>query len=1016
MRPRRAVLPSGMALALALGLARPASAQEPVSLLPLVVELRIDQGPWGTVIAQVAGERLLLSARQVLALAQVPVTHVVPGASFGMMAPPGDTPLLIRTDSGYVDRRGDRRSLVPGLALWHEGELYLETDLLGRLLGVTVDVDLAALAVTLGNAAHLPAVRQAGPMPAPAVPTAPVAAPPPAPVAADFVTLLIDARIEQGPAGLLFGGAGDTTLLLSAAQLLDLAEVRITALQPDTALTAVLEPSGVRLAIRTDSGFTQRGSVRRPLPRDQAYWVEGTLYVGTGILAELLDVYINANVAELAVVVRDARDLPAVQRVMRERRQAQLQRANGRDRGRMTAVTGGKPAIGGAALDWALGIDNVAPLESGTFEAGLGVEILGGSGLVIHQERWLQEISANARRTDVSWTRVWPTNPYLRQLRLGEVPGTGRAPRQVQGVVVTNSPFVRPALYGTAPLYGSVPPGWEVEIYRNSALVGFTSTGAEGTYAFDVPVLYGTNPVELVAYGPTGEVRRFSRTFEVGRERLAARQFEYGIAGGGCGLDPCAGTLNLDLRYGATRAITLRAGSDWFWRDTLPDLWHPYGSIVLQATRALEFFTEAVGHALLTGRVTFAPTPDVQAGFAHTRFIDSVEAPLVGSAFERDHSTAYGFYRPAVLNRRLLFRADLLRSAGPTRQLRWGRVGLTARSRIGQADVFVLNSRQSSTGMASMTETTAGARVAHEITRPWWLLERTLVQAGAAVNSARGLDAASVQLNRRISRDLSLNLGLDWRDGRGTAFVFALQAGLPSMRYTSQNRLDESGMSGLQLFEGSVLWSERERRPVLGDGRSIGRSGVTGFAFLDTNGNGVRDPDEPGLPGIRVRVGAWLARTDERGRFRVWDVTPFEPLSIEVDPSSATDPQWVPTHQQFLLAPGPNRFMPIEVPFLQTVEVSGTVQLEPEGTSLGGVEVVLEPEGDGPTYRAPVFSDGGYYLMGVRPGTYRVSLAPRVVERLRLVSEPVRLEIPISPTVMIVEAAALRVHRESRPD
>jgi hypothetical protein len=1008
-------------LVLVVGASAPGSAQEPTSLLSLVVELRIEQGPWGSIIAQVAGDRLLLSARQALALTQVPVIEFVPGAALTMLAPPGAYPLVIRTDSAFVDRRGDRRPLLPGLALWHEGELYLEVQLLGRLLGVAVDVNLTELAVTLSDAAHLPALRPAAAVPAaaaapaPSVPAGPPAAALPPPTA-DFVSLLIDVRIEQGPGGLVFGGADDTTLLLSAAQLFDLAEVRITALQPDSALTAVLEPSGTRIVIRTDSGFTARGSVRWSLEPRQAYWVEGTLYVSTPLLAALLDVYINANLAELAAIVRDARNLPAVQRAFREQRHAQLQRANGGGGARMTSVTPQRSPIGGAALDWALGIDNVAPLESGSFEAGLGAEVLGGSALVIHQERWLEGTAANARRTDASWTRVWPTNPYLKQLRLGEVPGTGRAPRQVQGVVVTNSPFVRPALYGTAPLAGAVPPGWDVELYRNSALVGYAAAGPDGRYVFDVPILYGTNPVELVAHGPTGEVRRSSHTFEVGPERLAARQFEYGIAAGGCGLDPCDGTLNLDARYGATRAVTLRAGSDWFWRDTLPDLWHPYGSVAVQATRAIELFAEGVASALVAGRVTFAPTPDVQAVFRQTRFIDSVEAPLVGSAFERDRTEAYGFYRPALFGRRLLFRADLLRSAGPTQEFQSGRLGVTARSRLGQADLAVLTIRQSATPAPTTAETTVGAQLAHEITRPWWLLQRTLVQLGGAVNSARGFDAASLQLSRRVSRAFSLDVGVDWREGRGAAFLFALRAGLSSVRYTSQNRVDASGMSGLQLFEGSVLWSEREGRPVLGDGRSLGRSGVTGVAFLDTNGNGLRDPNEPGLPGIRVRVGAWLARTDEAGRFRVWDVTPFEPLSIEVDPGSAADPQWVPTHQQFLLAPGPNRFMPIEVPFVQTVEVSGTVRLDPDSTPLGGVEVVLEPVDDGPTYRAPVFADGEYYLMGVRPGVYRASLAPRVAERLHLVSVPVRIEIPVSPTVTIVEADPLRVRRDSRPD
>lgn len=231
------------------------SAQEPPPFLSLVVELRIDQGPSGLVVAQLAGDQLLLSARQSLGLAQVPITGFVPGATLDLLIPPDGTRLVIRTDSGFVDRAGDRRVLLPELAVWHEGELYLEATLLGRLLGVTVTVDLTQLAVTFENAEHLPARRPVAAAPAPVAPTDAPAPAGPETAPPEFVRLLMDIRIEQGPVGLVFAGALDTTLFVSATELLDLAEVRITALQPDTALEAVLEPSGTRIAIRTDSGF-----------------------------------------------------------------------------------------------------------------------------------------------------------------------------------------------------------------------------------------------------------------------------------------------------------------------------------------------------------------------------------------------------------------------------------------------------------------------------------------------------------------------------------------------------------------------------------------------------------------------------------------------------------------------------------------------------------------------------------------------------------------------------------------
>ena len=48
-------------------------------------------------------------------------------------------------------------------------------------------------------------------------------------------------------------------------------------------------------------------------------------------------------------------------------------------------------------------------------------------------------------------------------------------------------------------------------------------------------------------------------------------------------------------------------------------------------------------------------------------------------------------------------------------------------------------------------------------------------------------------------------------------------------------------------------------------------SAATGIVFDDVNGNGVRDPGEPGLPAVEVSNGVDVAVTDASGRYRVAD-------------------------------------------------------------------------------------------------------------------------------------------------
>src|SRR5947208_5187292 len=163
---------------------------------------------------------------------------------------------------------------------------------------------------------------------------------------------------------------------------------------------------------------------------------------------------------------------------------------------------------------------------------------------------------------DASCTGVWREMRWVRQLHVGDVPSSGPRSRALEGLAVTNAPFVRPSLIGSLRYAGSLEPGWSVEAYRGGELVAFDSASASGAFAVDLPVRYGENPVDFVAYGPFGEIRAFNRTYRVLGELLPARQFEYGLSGGQCRSIVCSATANLDLRYGATNRLTLQAGFD----------------------------------------------------------------------------------------------------------------------------------------------------------------------------------------------------------------------------------------------------------------------------------------------------------------------------------------------------------------------------------------------------------------------------------------------------------------------
>ena len=86
------------------------------------------------------------------------------------------------------------------------------------------------------------------------------------------------------------------------------------------------------------------------------------------------------------------------------------------------------------------------------------------------------------------------------------------------GVRVSNFPLNRQQEFDRHRFRGDLQPAWEVELYRNNALIGYQPTAVDGQYDFkDVPLLFGSNHFRLVFYGPQGQIREENQHFELGQ-------------------------------------------------------------------------------------------------------------------------------------------------------------------------------------------------------------------------------------------------------------------------------------------------------------------------------------------------------------------------------------------------------------------------------------------------------------------------------------------------------------------
>jgi hypothetical protein len=778
--------------------------------------------------------------------------------------------------------------------------------------------------------------------------------------------------------------AGDAALLPVGA-MLGLAEIRggVTG----AVATATLEPAGT--VIRVDATLRVAAVDRQTLPLDSTRVLarDGEVYLDAAVLGRLLGVDVQVDWSELRVDVPEAGNLPVARRIEREEARRVLLAEQGGGAG-LTEVAVPPARWDGLVVDYLAQAGGRDPLAAANLQLGLGAELLGGSLEVLAQSAGL---GSGARgEVGASWLGVWPESIRLRQLRLGDAYATGPRARAIRGASATNAPYVRDQFLHDAAFDGMTGPGWTVEAWAGGGLVAFDSSDALGRYSVEVPVRYGENPVEFIAYGPNGEVRSFSRTYQAVQSQLPARTFEYGLAAGACRRVACDGSANVDLRYGASDRWTVRGGLEASSRAA-GSLLQPYAVLTATPVNPLAVELEALAQGYLRAALRFQPTADLRLGAEAAAFNTGVEAPVLTAAGQTSQARVGLFWRPVPSNPFLYVDGTVEHAgtrSGDRNSLRLGASLQRAALRVAPY-VRVLRS-----GGASFTPDGTFVGVsgyllpgprAGPVLNGLWTKGRVEVGGG-------GFSALELSLARNLAHSLRLEGGVAWRLGERTQLTLGVATAFPALRAGASVASVPGGAVSSQYVQGSVVWNRAAGRLTPTPGPSLERAGVAGHVFLDRNADGRRDPGEPGLAAVRLVVGSISVTTDSLGRYEAWNLLPFQAVVISVDTLSLESPLLVPLAPAVRLATAPNRFVALDLAVAEATVLDGEVRRTADdgGRPMPGVDVVVREVRTGRTLRTRTFGDGTFYLTGVLPGEWEVTVDPATVKRLGLAATTVR--------------------------
>lgn len=560
-----------------------------------------------------------------------------------------------------------------------------------------------------------------------------------------------------------------------------------------------------------------------------------------------------------------------------------------------------------------------------------------------------------------------------------------------RGVFVTNRPAMMPSRFGRTSLRGELPNGWDAELYRNGELLAFQASRPDGRYEFpDVPLLFGDNNLEVVLYGPQGQIRREASQLPVGMGAIPAGKTWY-----------WAGALETkrDLIEFGHRVVDPQTG--WRWGvgvergiDKRTSAGLELQSLVLGGRR--ETYIEAnvrraVGPMLVQlsgaqqlgrGRA-FTAEALGKVGGVHIRgkalwidggFQSELIEPNQSREFGLDLSSSF-----KLGSRSVPVQAALSQKVGRdgTKVNEWyTRLSINMRR---LALTGVLSGHHESGPLASRDQNGMRLAVIGNTT-----VGRVRLRGGAQVRLSgpvRGLEKLDATAETRMGPTTDLRLAVE-HDVKSDLTTAKLGLNKDFKRFSLQGeaRINSRRNFGLGLTLGFSMGPD----PVDGGWRlsrdKLARDGEAAITvFRDENGDGLRQAGEEGIAGVGIEAGFRHAdrTTSANGRTIIDGLTPFAPVLIGIDKGSLPDPLLQPKGPGMVVVPRPGVHSEILLALAPTGEVEGTL-VNPDGQPRAGATIELI-DASGAELARTLSEFDGYFLFDLVPyGRYRLRIAEAV--------------------------------------
>lgn len=710
------------------------------------------------------------------------------------------------------------------------------------------------------------------------------------------------------------------------------------------------------------------------LGADELFLSRTTMYLQADYFGEIFGLNCTFDFRSLSVFIKSQTELP----VVREMRLAQMHANLDLMEGVFVAdstVGRSRPLFHFGNADWALNASQQSDGINYT-RANLNLgSLFAGGELNALLSYTLNEDFAE-RDQYYLWRYVTNSN-VLSQVMAGKIGYTSISTiyDPVVGFQLSNRPATSRRSFGRYTISDYTEPGWMVELYVNNVLIDYAKADVSGFYTFNVPLIYGTSEIMTRYYGPWGEVETSVKTINIPFTFLPANKLEYNVSGGMVEDSMQSVFTQARLDYGLARSLTVGAGYEY-----LSSVSGSSGIPFLNASMRLP------GGVLLNSEYAYGVRSktilnyrlqnDLQFELNYTKYAQPQESVLNAYTEERKASASMPFHFKRIYAfSKLSLNQDLVDDV-----------------KFNNADLLL----SVSTKGVNLNVTTYTYFM--EETEPYVYSNISLSMMVAKgiilmpkvryLYGENDIIAMSMRMEAHVFRKGSVFASYE-KDMTDNAVFF--QAGFKYDLPFSHVAVTAGKSNDIAIYtqsaSGSMIHDQKGKDFSFSANPNINKGGIILLAFLDLNGNGRRDKNEPKVKGLDVRSATGAFKQYRKDTTIV--ITGLEAYTnycATLNTDNFENIGWMVVHKSICIAVDPNMLKLVEIPVKVVGEASGTVYLKENGRQKGIGPVTVEFYAQDSTLAASVLSepDGYFNYLGLAPGDYTVKIEAAELDKLHM--------------------------------